>query len=183
MTKCLVILFIMTFFTNILSSIIFTDILGLNKLKLQVTRMSVLLIQSDLTNSIFKSCSLLNWGPWVLKTWSCANVLFVLTCLACLCAHVPMCLACLHANVPCMPTWPHANVVTCSQALRTYMLPCQRAVRAYILTCQCTLCPYMLTCQHAIHAYVLMCQHTSFDATIFSFAAIVAEVVNAVGKV
>ena len=62
----------------------------------------------------------------------------VLTCLACLSAHVPTCLA-------------------CSSALRTYVLTGQRA-------------------------YVLTCQHASFDATFFSFAPIVAEVVHSVDK-
>ena len=48
----------------------------------------------------------------------------------------------------------------------------QRALRAYVLTCQRALCTYVLTCQRA-----------SFDATIFSFTAIVAEVVHTGGKV
>ena len=33
------------------------------------------------------------------------------------------------------------------------------------------------TCQRALRAHVLTCQCASFDATIFSFAAVVAEVV------
>ena len=52
------------------------------------------------------------------------------------------------------------------------MLTCQRALRPYVLTCQCVL-----------RAYVLTCQRASFDATIFSLTAIVAEVVQTIGKV
>ena len=33
----------------------------------------------------------------------------------------------------------------------------------------------VLTCQRALRAYVLTCQRASFDATIFSFAAIATE--------
>ena len=51
------------------------------------------------------------------------------------------------------------------------VLMCQHAQRAYVLTCQ-----------HALRAYVLTCQRASFDATIFSFASIVAEVVHTVSK-
>ena len=40
-----------------------------------------------------------------------------------------------------------------------------------------------LACLRVNMLYVLTCQHTSFDATIFSFAAIVAEVVHTVRKV
>ena len=42
---------------------------------------------------------------------------------------------------------------------------------------------YVLTCQRALRAYMLTCERVSFDATNFSFAAIVAEVVHTVGKV
>ena len=41
----------------------------------------------------------------------------------------------------------------------------------------------VLTCQCVLRADVLTCQRASFDATIFSFADIVAEVVHTVGKV
>ena len=60
---------------------------------------------------------------------------------------------------------------------------CQSALCAYVLTCLRALCAYMLTCQYALRAYVLMCHRASFDATIFSFAVIVAESVHTVGKV
>ena len=60
---------------------------------------------------------------------------------------------------------------------------CQNAFCAYVLTCLRALCAYMLTCQYALRAYVLMCQRASFDATIFSFAVIVAEFVHTVAKV
>ena len=64
------------------------------------------------------------------------------------------------------------NVLTCQRVLRAYVLKCQHALRAYVFTCQ-----------RAMRAYVLTCQRASFDATIFSFAAIVAEVLHTVGKV
>ena len=51
------------------------------------------------------------------------------------------------------------------------VLTCQRALRAYVLTWQLALC-----------AHVLKCQSASFDATIFSFTAIVTEVVHTVVK-
>ena len=41
----------------------------------------------------------------------------------------------------------------------------------------------VLKCQRALRAYVLTCQRASFDTTIFSFTAIVAEVIHTVGKV
>ena len=66
-------------------------------------------------------------------------------------------------------------VLTCQRVLRDYV-PC-------VLKCQCALRAYVLRCQRALRAYVLTCQRASFDATIFSFAAIVAEVVHTVGKV
>ena len=64
------------------------------------------------------------------------------------------------------------NVLTCQCVLRVYVLTCQRALHAYVLTCQ-----------RAFRTYVLTCQRASFDAIIFSFAAIIAEVVHTVGKV
>ena len=75
------------------------------------------------------------------------------------------------------------NVFTCQSVLRASVLTCQRALRAYVLTCQRALPAYMLTCQRALRVYVLTCQRASFDATIFGFAAIIAEVVHTVGKV
>ena len=54
-----------------------------------------------------------------------------------------------------------------------------------VLTYQRAMCAYVLPCQHALRACscacVLLCSR--FDATIFSFAAIIAEVVPTVGKV
>ena len=75
------------------------------------------------------------------------------------------------------------NVLMCQRALRAYALMCQRVFCAYVLMCQRALRPYVLTCQRALRPYVLTCQRASFDATIFSFAAIVAEVVHTVSKV
>ena len=66
-------------------------------------------------------------------------------------------------------------VLTCQRVLRDYV-PC-------VFTCQCALRAYVLRCQRALRAYVLTCQLASFDATILSFAAIIAEVVHTVGKV
>ena len=64
------------------------------------------------------------------------------------------------------------NVLTCQRSLRAYVLSCQRALHAYVFTCQC-----------ALRAYVLTCERASFDAAIFSFAAIVDDVVHSVGTV
>ena len=64
------------------------------------------------------------------------------------------------------------NVLTCQRALRAYLFTCQRASRAYVFTCQ-----------RALPAYVLTCRRASLDVAIFSFTAIVAEVVHTVGKV
>ena len=64
------------------------------------------------------------------------------------------------------------NVLTCQCVLRAYVLSCQRALRAYV--------PMR---QRVLRAYVLTCQRASFDVTIFSFAAIIAEVVHTVDKV
>ena len=93
---------------------------------------------------------------------------------------------CSRTNVPC--------VLTCQRALRVYMLTCQRALYAYVPTClaclrvhvqTCLTClrAHVLTCQCALTGDVLTCQRGSFDATIFSFTAIVAEAVHTVGKV
>ena len=75
------------------------------------------------------------------------------------------------------------NVLTCQCALRAYVLTCQRALRAYVHTCQRASRAYVLICQCALRAYVLTCQRSSFDATFFSFAASIAEVVHTLGKV
>ena len=94
--------------------------------------------------------------------------------------------------------------------LRVRMLKCQRALRAlhtHVLTCQCAFhahLPACLECSHAFRTYVLICQRalsplphmacvtmcshlaciaSSFDATFFSFIAIVVEVLDTVHKV
>ena len=64
------------------------------------------------------------------------------------------------------------NVRTCKRALLAYALMCQRALRSNVLTCQ-----------HVLHAHVLTSQRATFDATIFSFGAIVAEVIHTPGKI
>ena len=129
----------------------------------------------------------------------CAFRAHVPTCLACLCAHVPTCLACLRAHVPC--------VLTCLRANVPYVFTCQRALRTYVLTCfACLLVnvPCMLKCSNAnmlmcLSANVLTCKRTtsslshlpvflawlvsSFDATFFSFFAIIIEAVHSDGKI
>ena len=92
------------------------------------------------------------------------------------------------------------NVLTCQGALRAYLSTSQRALRAYMLTCLACLCahvpcvltgsranvscvPTCLACLRAHVPCVLTCQRASFDVTIFSFAAIVAEVAQTVDKI
>ena len=104
---------------------------------------------------------LLNCVPCVIKTCSCANL--------------PCVLSCSRANVPYVLTYSRANV--------SCMLMCSCANVPWVLTCQRALHAYVLTSQRALHAYVFTCQRASFKAAIFSFAAIVAEVVHTVGKV
>ena len=115
-----------------------------------------------------KKGSLLNCVPCVLKMcsranvpcvlmWSRANVPCVLSahvpaCLVWLRAHVPTWLACSRANVPCLLMCSHVNV----------------------------LC--LLTSSRANFPCVHTCQRASFDVTIFSFAAIVAEITHTVDK-
>ena len=75
------------------------------------------------------------------------------------------------------------NVLMCQRALRAYMLTSQRVLRAHVHTCQHVLRANVFSCQRALRAYVFTCERASFDVTIFSFAAIVAEVVHTVSKV
>ena len=126
------------------------------------------IILSDIKH---KHTSLLNCVPCVLKTCSRANVPYVVTCSR---ANVPCVVTCSRANVPCVLTCSRANVpnlLTCSRANVSCVLRCSRANKPCVLTCQC-----------ALPAYVITCQHDSFDATIFSFTTIVAEVVHTVDK-
>ena len=81
---------------------------------------------------------------------------------------------CSRASVPCVLTCSDTNVL----CVRT----CSRANVLCVLTWPRTNVPYMLTCQDGLHAYMLTCQRASLDATIFNFAAIVAEVVHTAGK-
>ena len=130
------------------------------------------LINAGLLNVYFILQSLLNCMPWVLKTCSGANVPCVLTCprTNALCV-----LTCSRANAPC--------VLTCLRAHVPCVLTCSRANVSCILTCSRTNASCVLAYLRALRAYVLTCQRASCDATIFSFAAIVAEVVHTVGKV
>ena len=75
--------------------------------------------------------SLLNYAPCVLKTNSCTNVPYVLTC--------------SHANVPCMLTCQcalHAYVLTCLACLCAHM-PCIHV--PCILTYSCVNVPSSIT--------------------------------------
>ena len=63
----------------------------------------------------------------------------------------------------------------CPRALRAYVLTCQRVLRAHVPTCLASLSAHV--------PWVLTCQRASFDVTIFSFAAIVAEVAQTVDKI
>ena len=78
--------------------------------------------------------------------------------------------------VPCV-------LKTCSRANVPCMLTCSRANALCVLMCSRANVPCVLTCQCALGAYVPTCQRASFDATIFSFPVIVAEVVHTVDKV
>ena len=75
------------------------------------------------------------------------------------------------------------------RALRAYMPTCLAYLRVHVPTCVACLrahVPMCLACLRVLPAYmpcVLTCQRARFDITIFSFAAIVAEVVHTVGKV
>ena len=90
-------------------------------------------------------------------------------------------------------------MLTCQRPLRAYVLTCKRVLRAYALTCLACLLvnvPCVLKCSHA---NVLTCKRASsslshlpaflallvsdFDATFFSFFAIVIEVVHSDGEV
>ena len=104
-------------------------------------------------NCVIVKGSLLNCMPCVLKTCSRANVPCVLTCSRALPAYVPVYPVCLRAHVP-----------TCFACLRANVLCALMRSRAIV--------PCVLTCQRA-----------NFDATIFNFATIFAEVVHTVGKV
>ena len=67
------------------------------------------------------------------------------------------------------------NVLTCQRALCAYVPTCLACLRAHV--------PRSLARLRAHVPCVLTCQCASFDATIFSFAAIVTEIVHTVGKV
>ena len=73
---------------------------------------------------------------------------------------------------------PYQRPVTIYSILESAKLRTLRTKN--VLTCQRALCAYVLTCQHVLRAYMLTCKYASFDATIFSFTAIVAEVVHTV---
>ena len=79
----------------------------------------------------FKSLSLLNCVPRVLKTCSHANVSCVLT------ANVSCMLTCSRANVPCL--------LTCSRANMPYVFTCSRANVPCVLACSSANVPCALT--------------------------------------
>ena len=98
-------------------------------------------------------------------------------------------------------------VLMCQFTLSAYVLTCQLVLRAYVLTCQGALRAYVLTCQHGLRVTCscanmtwvpcltcLVWHHdhlpisfassvSTFDATFFSFTAILVEVVHNIGKV
>ena len=125
-------------------------------------------------------------------------------------AHVPTCLAYLRANVPCVFICQCvllAYVLTCQHAFRGYVLKCQRSLSSYVpqVNRPCALIysrvkvVWELMCSRANMSWVpcltgLAWTHdilpkcfassvSSFDATFFSFTAIVVEVVHTVGQV
>ena len=136
---------------------------------------------------LFKS--LLNCVPCVLKK-RCV----VLTCLACLRAPVPTCFAWLHANVLTCFACTRAHMPICLECLRSSRvnMPCvlmySRAIVACDLTCSHANMPWVpcftrlaRPCNHLPTCFVSsVC---SFNATFFSFTAIVVEVVHTAGKV
>ena len=100
-------------------------------------------------------------------------------------AKVPCVLTCSRANVPFLFTWSRDNVscvLTCSRALRNYVPTCLACLsaqmqRAYVLTYEraSSSLPHL----PAFLAWLV----SSFDATFFSFFAIVIEVVHTDGKI
>ena len=119
--------------------------------------------------------SLLNCAPCLLKTCSRANVLRVLTCSRANVLRVLTCLSCLRTHVPTYLACLRAQVPTCLACLRA-QVPC-------MLTCSRANVPCMYVCSLANVPCVITCQRASFDVTIFSLAAIVAEVAHTVEKI
>ena len=113
-----------------------------------------------------------NRVPCVLKTCSRTNVPCVLTCQRAMRVYMLTCQRALYAYVP-----------TCLACLRAHAPTCLACLRVHVQTCLTCLRAHVLTCRRALTGDVLTCQRGSFDATIFSFTAIVAEVVHTVGKV
>ena len=60
---------------------------------------------------------------------------------------------------------------------------CSRANVPCVLTCSRANVLFVVTCSRANVPCVLTCRHASIDVTIFSFAAIVADVAHTVDKV
>ena len=131
----------------------------------------------------------------------------MLTCLAYLRAYVPACLACLRAHVSCILTCSRtlrAYALPYQCALHALMLTCQCGLGAYVLhvsTCLACLCTHVSTwfaSSRATMPYAscltrlawprdhqprcLASSVSSFDATFFSFAAILVELVHTVGN-
>ena len=135
-----------------------------------------------------KKYSLLNREPCVSKICSRANVPCTLECWR---ADVPVCFACSRANMPCMLlcsggsklclfTCSRANVPCVLTSLRANCLVCSRV---YVTTCLACLQPQVTTWlrDHLPTCFASLVK--SFDATFFTFTAIVVKVVHTVGKV
>ena len=132
--------------------------------------------------------SLLNREPCVSKICSRANVPCTLECWR---AHVPVCFACSRANMSCMLLCSGGSklcLFTCSRANVPYVLTSSRAnclvcSRVYVTTCLACLQPQVTTWlrDHLPTCFASLVK--SFDATFFTFTAIVVKVVHTVGKV
>ena len=136
-----------------------------------------------------KTCSRNN-VPCVL-TYQGALCAHLATCLACLRVKVPTCFACLHDH---LPAWLACScgialcVLSSSRVNMFCVLMYSRVNVASELTSSSTnmLCIPCLTLLAWPRDHLSTCcasSVSSFNATFFSFAAIVVEVVNIVGKV
>ena len=105
---------------------------------------------------------------------------YVLTCLACLDAHMARYLACLNAHVATCLT-----CLTCQHTLRAYVLTFQRCMQAKGLTCQHDWVPCLKRlARPRDHLQTWLASSvSSFDAIFFGFTAIVVEIVHIVGKI
>ena len=90
--------------------------------------------------------SLLNCVPCVLKTCSRANVPCVVTCPACLRAHVLTSLAYLRAHVPACLVCLRTHLPTSLACLRSHLKACLTCLRAHVPKCFACLRAHVKTC-------------------------------------